>query len=1083
MPAVYINDGNVAVLKLIIIRSLVYCLAGNYCSVCNISCDTAAILSQHRQSPRHLATVQKCEHMQSFPTQSSHAKTENGSRAKDPADTEYVFSKTTGKGFCHLCNIELTSESHAKSHIQGQKHQKRSRQLEYHVKNSQTEQTWHVDPVHIRINLKPTKYQVQTAAAAASAYTMFNCAICGMQFNGSIQLQEHQKCDKHLNKAVMLYERQGYKDLPMTCTACGQTFIHERGRDYMYHFESKEHYDQVYLVKMKEKEIERNRNMNTQAQSTEQIVDSSSPLFCEVCNISCSSLQNKEDHMKGKKHIRNLENMNIRNRHAMIETQHSKLQAAELNEQTVTDTFHTFPNDRPLLQNSNFTENQNEKVIVKEKPAFVKLEKENTYDASSILLPENIYSTSLKPLNTRPVMDNPVEHLSEKIQSLNMRSEEQQHNKVFNATSDTDDIAKATHLLDSADKLSLGTFETRSCISDLESESDLCSSRYTEPYRIVRNNLEGSFTSFPIGRGRGVFQFAESLPRKVANTDNKLDKHLEKQSKEDISTETFQKETWNSNLIVDASHAASALNSGQNDICSTNNIKSEGGACLAGEGLHYNENFADAPIHTGSSKQPGFECTNINQAIQQVKLPANTTSDEYDFDEIRGTGRCYICKVDFTSRQHKDQHVSGKNHRKVQRSLGVISSFESRFESADNFLVCKVCSCTFTCLESKQQHLESVKHKQNVEKLQGCPNIETYYCDVCKVPCSSLGNYEQHLAGAQHRKMSGTSLSAPLSGQGIDQTQWYPCEVCKCSLNSYEQLQIHERSPAHMKKLEKLQSSGLCGVPFDRTVWFSCELCGCQLNSREQLQIHERSPKHLAKVMKPGGVQTSPTNTQLPQSDPSLFQSSGSYLSNRYITESPLDSFLSQELFPTEFLPEDIKTPPPAKIPSPVELQMTDEPFVRPDRFGYSDDNVISNSSQNKGSSKPRGQMSDIAFATRNVSSNVTKNRDTVLGASTADNQNTNSNNVNPYAETHAFYCHTCKAPMNTQDSYEAHVKGKRHLQKVCSEQAPEREHIPPKHMSDDNLPYTRTKPRNYQLELYRKTVARDCLVFLPTGK
>ena len=89
---------------------------------------------------------------------------------------------------------------------------------------------------------------------------------------------------------------------------------------------------------------------------------------------------------------------------------------------------------------------------------------------------------------------------------------------------------------------------------------------------------------------------------------------------------------------------------------------------------------------------------------------------------------------------------------------------------------------------------------------------------------------------------------------------------------------------------------------------------------------------------------------------------------------------------------------------------------------------------------------------------------------------------VNPYAATHAYYCHTCKSPMNTIESYESHLKGKRHLARVSTEPAPERDHHLPQDFNPRYLPYSKTPPRNYQLELYKKAMGKDTLCFLPTG-
>lgn len=83
------------------------------------------------------------------------------------------------------------------------------------------------------------------------------------------------------------------------------------------------------------------------------------------------------------------------------------------------------------------------------------------------------------------------------------------------------------------------------------------------------------------------------------------------------------------------------------------------------------------------------------------------------------------------------------------------------------------------------------------------------------------------------------------------------------------------------------------------------------------------------------------------------------------------------------------------------------------------------------------------------------------------------------------YYCQTCKRPMNTEKIYRDHVRGQRHLDKVAVEPAPERKHSPIKSFNDYGrigFNLTNTKPRSYQIELFNKTLECDRVCFLPTG-
>lgn len=83
------------------------------------------------------------------------------------------------------------------------------------------------------------------------------------------------------------------------------------------------------------------------------------------------------------------------------------------------------------------------------------------------------------------------------------------------------------------------------------------------------------------------------------------------------------------------------------------------------------------------------------------------------------------------------------------------------------------------------------------------------------------------------------------------------------------------------------------------------------------------------------------------------------------------------------------------------------------------------------------------------------------------------------------YFCQTCKRPMNTEKSYREHMHGQRHLDKVAVESAPDREHPPIKSFNDYGrigFNLTNTKPRSYQIELFSKTLECDRVCFLPTG-
>ena len=365
--------------------------------------------------------------------------------------------------------------------------------------------------------------------------------------------------------------------------------------------------------------------------------------------------------------------------------------------------------------------------------------------------------------------------------------------------------------------------------------------------------------------------------------------------------------------------------------------------------------------------------------------------DYFEFDQTTGKGKCYCCDIEFTSSMQKNQHIRGKKHLKARE---VHREMLKKGEAESDPLICKICSVTFSGLVAKQQHMDSEKHmrKEN-RQLEGAEN--NYYCDICKITCTGPQCYTQHKMGARHRSLAGESISHE-NALTYDRTKWYPCEICKCSMNTYQQLKIHEMSSKHLKMLEKQKIGETQNQ--DRTQWFPCNICNVSMNTYEQLKIHEQSPRHIKQLQKQTlgewflckicDVKVN-TSEQLKIHEHSprhlkqlekqrkfndIQQTSPSIAPSVQSTDSSLsllEIFLSQELFPEEFLP------PPESTANNGDAESLEANFQ--------EQLVISPPSEN-----------------------------------------------NPYAATtRHYYCHTCRSTMNNKESYENHLRGSRHMQKA----------------------------------------------------
>ncbi|XP_060557086.1 uncharacterized protein LOC132717609 isoform X2 [Ruditapes philippinarum] len=475
---------------------------------------------------------------------------------------------------------------------------------------------------------------------------------------------------------------------------------------------------------------------------------------------------------------------------------------------------------------------------------------------------------------------------------------------------------------------------------------------------------------------------------------------------------------------------------------------------------------------------------------------------------------CDICQISCTGPESFTQHRLGAQHRKLAGELNE----EYQDMSAPNYdrtkwYPCEICKCNMNTIEQLRFHEKSPKHLKQLEKQMpgGLPSndrTQWFPCNVCKVNMNTYEQLKIHEQSPRHIKQMEKQMPSAVGSS--DRTQWFPCRICNVNMNTFEQLKIHEQSPRHLKQLEKQMDNGNTS-PHDRSTWFPCNVCNCKMNTREQLRIHEASPAHIAKLRKYNDIQQmAPSDSASRQIiDPSWSPGSA----------TPLESFLSEELFPEEFLPPSDSTMHnnnTKKLEDYFQEQLveSDKPFPRAPRFAVVTPEQLERDTTNSpgaGGTK-RGMGSDLAFATRNrgTRENSNRSRERSTHSCTDDspsqsvrpmqfvtsqevgykpNQNMHTapskmdpTENNPYAATHRYYCHTCKAPMNTKETYDNHIRGKRHMQKVCTEQAPKRQHNAPINLPEDFLPYTKTNPRNYQQELYKKNMRGNTLCFLPTG-
>lgn len=342
------------------------------------------------------------------------------------------------------------------------------------------------------------------------------------------------------------------------------------------------------------------------------------------------------------------------------------------------------------------------------------------------------------------------------------------------------------------------------------------------------------------------------------------------------------------------------------------------------------------------------------------------------------------------------------------------------------------------------------------------------WCCVCRVWFTSTELAQQHLSGRRHKtavdvwksrrtlklpsitRAGSSGIVAKLLLMRASRVKSLHCNVCYKNVNSTEQLELHKQSPRHLKMAARkpwlsIIASG--GVPGDNTDWKTCLTCGKRVNSDDQLRAHEASHGIASSLpaLSYTGISTSP------KAEIDLFKGSTS-------TNPSSRDFVA--------LSGERK-----RCPA-IEPDYRAVKRFRSDSFT---DSCCSNADKNADC----WSHDDLA-SNKCVSVYKSERMD-------ANGQKT----VWPFGPQYRYYCELCMVPFNTLEIEREHKNGQKHMDKVLKQEtAPDRfmPDVSTRHErddirdTDDHIMLTKTKPRPYQTELFRKSMKGDCVCFLPTG-
>ncbi|XP_067654681.1 uncharacterized protein [Haliotis asinina] len=824
-----------------------------WCDPCGVQCNAAEQFQQHIVSPRHTETVRRslgftykaATAVQNplFPGNIQHAgndppqgfnQTMPFNLSSETGRKDYDFNGS--KGYCHLCDIDLTSPQHARQHLNGSKHQKKQKQV----------------------------------VAGEDTSNVLKCQICNVPFSSLGNAEEHLASAKHLKKKRELEGQDNFTNSSspqyglsnMSQPNSGLTVLgvpsSEHGNGMLADVpvyrnssslpETKPSQNMPPLLTPSSTPVSRmslsdTKNNNT-GDGNGQLNEIKVPYtfdgkqgYCSVCNVDFTSPQNAQQHLDGSRH-KKAEKLW---KSGQSSTEVLKCDLCNVVFSGPESAQQHFESDRhkkrSQLPMTNFTLQEQEKPQLSQKMTLVN---------SPPVTPGVTTQTSL-PMN---ILSEPKGSQFQKAQSL-------AEIMLPNANKMTDSAGATSNLPQTADS---------------QKEGNLCLSVHGGTLPDVP--ILGSYTrlhNLNIA-SQPVLSSNDTQYSSIASQNAQVQRtHLIQESRTEELEYTFNGSTGRCNIckieLTSLEHANQHLNGKKHAKAKV--------LYAAGTGNVYDSNGGDVSERTAGAKL------------------STSPSQPYRFDGNRGW--CNVCSIELTSSQHAQQHLSGKNHTKALGRWQVSNSKEESTESAEQRIYefngmrgfCNVCKIELTSQAHASQHLSGKPHKKAVERLNLVDAVDTHIgshpeasaqpgdgeeepayvftggrgrCFVCNIELTSSQHASQHLQGRNHTRAEEKRKMVKQNGKLS-----LECKVCLKSFSGQESAAQHYASAKHKNKVGFANSSSdqirpeVLGGDYignqnlagqSPLKMYVCEVCQCQLNSYEQLSIHKKSPKHLRTVEK-----------------------------------------------------------------------------------------------------------------------------------------------------------------------------------------------------------------------------------------
>ncbi|KFM57669.1 Zinc finger protein 385A, partial [Stegodyphus mimosarum] len=175
----------------------------------------------------------------------------------------------------------------------------------------------------------------------------------------------------------------------------------------------------------------------------------------------------------------------------------------------------------------------------------------------------------------------------------------------------------------------------------------------------------------------------------------------------------------------------------------------------------------------------------------------------------KGTWKCELCSLDFTSHIPLEMHLRGAKHAKKLKAQNALQAIKTQVSEGQDINTegksfrCELCNVTANSSLQLQTHLEGTKHKSKVQQLQQPKEVKTAASDESKPEGAAAAPLP---ATTQVNGKTNEAYIRPLPSEfGEPQPAKlakYSCDLCSVIVNSEIQLQQHLTSKKHQAKVE-----------------------------------------------------------------------------------------------------------------------------------------------------------------------------------------------------------------------------------------------------------------------------------------